>query len=82
MKLLMGCKLHERFLCINRKQPSNKFLHKNLHKTLLQKTYFERSKNPVWLRKKCAHHGQMNIGFGTGGDLSQRCLDPKEQKCV
>lgn len=47
MKLLMGCKLHERFLCINRKQPSNMFLHKNLHKNLLQKTYFERSKNPV-----------------------------------
>jgi len=40
MKLLMGCKLHERFLRINRKQPSNKLLHKNLHKNLLQKKYF------------------------------------------
>lgn len=47
MKLLMGCKLHERFLRINRKQPGNKFMHKNLHKDLLQKKYFERSKNPV-----------------------------------
>lgn len=44
MKLLMGCKLHERFLRINRKQPSNKLLHKNLHKNLLQKKYFEKSK--------------------------------------
>lgn len=82
MKLLMVCKLHERFLCINRKQPSNMFLHKNLHKNLLQKTYFERSKNPVWLGKKYAQNRQINIGFGTRGDLSQSCLDPKEQVAV